>query len=87
MLLKSNGDQSSQKQGQVSLTYTFFWLEARLLLSLEQMTTTKTKRRKNDQLSRPGPEELCVYSSTKNIWMAGGRKTQANPRRSSDAFF
>ena len=42
-----------------------------LLLSLQQMTTTKTKRRKNDQLSRPGPEELCVYSSTKNIWMAG----------------
>ena len=40
-----------------------------LLLSLEEMTTTKTKRRKSDQLSRPGPEELSVYSSTKNIWM------------------
>ena len=93
MLLGSNDDQSSQKQGQVSLTYMFFWWEARLLLSLEEMTTTKTKRRKSDQLSRPGPEELSVYSSTKNIWMAGkassfpGAKTQANSRRSADAFF
>lgn len=40
-----------------------------LLSSLEQMTTTKTKRRKNDQLYRPGPEELSAYSSAKNIWM------------------
>ena len=40
-----------------------------LLLSLEEMITTKTKRRESDQISRPKPEELSVYSSTKNIWM------------------
>ena len=33
------------------------------------MTTTKAKSRKSNYLSRPGPEELSVYSSAKNISM------------------
>ena len=35
------------------------------------MTTTKVKTRKNDQLSLPGPEELFLCNSAKNIWMEG----------------
>ena len=35
------------------------------------MTTTKVKTRKSDQLSLPGPEELFLYNSAKNIWMEG----------------
>ena len=39
-------------------------------LSLEEMTTTRTKPRKNSLSSRAGPrEKLCIHSSARSSWM------------------